>query len=262
MRPSTPLRPFIDRVWGHTAVGQLAQGQPSALLPGTGAELFLHHRTPKGARGANEPAARLFCLRTRPRAIEPGPALPFTAVRFRIGMLGRFLDIPESEIADQVLSARDLWGVAVDRLVDELSNAAGPLERLQAVEHFLLERWRPLSRDPVVESALQALYSARGGLSLGTLAQRAALGDRQLQRRWRAFTGLTIQHWQGMCRFQHAARALSLHPQVPALDVALSHGYSDQAHFIREFRRRSGTTPARLRASGAAVSHFFNTSLP
>jgi AraC-like DNA-binding protein len=47
-------------------------------------------------------------------------------------------------------------------------------------------------------------------------------------------------------RFERARKLLEQGEQR-AVDIALVTGYSDQAHFVREFRRFAGVTPGRFR---------------
>lgn len=48
-----------------------------------------------------------------------------------------------------------------------------------------------------------------------------------------------------IARFQRALRMMQLGASDYA-DIAYANGYSDQSHFIREFRHFSGMTPKRL----------------
>lgn len=43
--PAPALRPFVDRIWGWESTGGAPVPLPT-LLPGTGAELYLHYGAP------------------------------------------------------------------------------------------------------------------------------------------------------------------------------------------------------------------------
>jgi AraC-like DNA-binding protein len=85
-----------------------------------------------------------------------------------------------------------------------------------------------------------------------TAELRAATGwpARRLQRWFEAHIGLAPRTYLRVIRFQGSLRALGESPNLA--DHAAAHGYADQAHMARDFRRLAGTPPsdARRRAQG------------
>lgn len=98
--------------------------------------------------------------------------------------------------------------------------------------------------DARVAEALDALARCR---SVGEACGRLGVGERSLERLLRAATGKPPGFWKALARARHAAHAVS--GPLPLPEVALAHGYADQAHMTREFQRWFGCAPRRLRAA-------------
>jgi AraC family carnitine catabolism transcriptional activator len=78
------------------------------------------------------------------------------------------------------------------------------------------------------------------------LADELGVGMRTLQRRFLEHVGVSPRQHLRWLRFERA-RHLLLQHEHRSVDVAIFAGYSDQAHFVREFRRFAGVTPGRWR---------------
>ncbi len=106
--------------------------------------------------------------------------------------------------------------------------------------------------DARVADALQSLarYS-----QVAQAARELGVSERTLQRLVLSATGRPPAYWKCLARVRRAAQAL---PEASSLaDCAADHGYTDQAHMSREFRRWLGRAPAAVAASPqwmAAVS--------
>ena len=80
--------------------------------------------------------------------------------------------------------------------------------------------------------------------SAAVLADEMGMGMRTLQRRFMEHVGVSPRQHLRWLRFERA-RWLLLQREHRSVDVAMLAGYSDQAHFVREFRRFAGITPGR-----------------
>jgi AraC family transcriptional regulator len=98
-----------------------------------------------------------------------------------------------------------------------------------------------------VHRVLQALDQAPGAdWSLEALAEIADRHPTHLARAFRRRTGLTLGAWRRRRRLTRLSLDLRL-GRTPLAELALEHGYADQAHMSREFRSFAGVSPAAWR---------------
>lgn len=78
------------------------------------------------------------------------------------------------------------------------------------------------------------------------LARMAGRSVRAFERLFRRDLQLTPQQYLRRLRVRLASQAL-IQPHLPMAEIALTHGFCDQSHFVREFRREIGLTPGDYR---------------
>ncbi|QCI67275.1 helix-turn-helix transcriptional regulator [Phreatobacter stygius] len=100
-------------------------------------------------------------------------------------------------------------------------------------------------------------YLDEGAPALADVAEMAGVSTRTFQRKL-SRVGLAYSDILDTVRYEHASRLLR-DTNTKIIEVALSSGYTDPAHFSRAFRRISGVPPrqfreqSRLRQSGEAL---------
>lgn len=110
------------------------------------------------------------------------------------------------------------------------------------VEQFLAEL--PYAGDPLVRRALTLLESGAEGVGVANVARVLGVSVRQFERRFLARVGVTPKRYAALRRLE---RVTALAKSAPSLTAAaLEAGYYDQSHFIRDFRRFSGTSPRKF----------------
>ena len=80
----------------------------------------------------------------------------------------------------------------------------------------------------------------------GQLSESNDLSQRQIERIFKLWLGMTPKHYQRILRIKKAIYFLRLNKNVSLADVSQQFGFSDQAHMTREFRTIACITPGQL----------------
>jgi AraC-like DNA-binding protein len=176
----------------------------------------------------------------------------------RPGAADALFGVPAHELAGQHTPLDALWGRPVASMRDRLAEIRSLDERLDAFEAVLASRLpRARGLHPAIAQALEQLLIApavatdhteeRGSsLAVRDVVKQSGYSHRTFLSLFHRAVGLTPKVYCRVLRFQRALRRVSA-GTASWLDVALAAGYSDQAHFNREFRKFVGVTPTEYR---------------
>ncbi|MEU8133638.1 helix-turn-helix domain-containing protein [Streptodolium elevatio] len=171
------------------------------------------------------------------------------AVELRPGALtALFGDRDASALVDRVMPLAHWTGTGdAAALRDALSASAGPGDMV-AVLSEQLARCRGREREPVwARDVLEAVLAPGRNRQVREAADRHGLSIRSLQRLFHTHLGTGPKSAMRRCRILGAAAALVRAPD-PWTRVASQFGYFDQPHFINDFSRSLGVTPAAFAA--------------
>lgn len=96
---------------------------------------------------------------------------------------------------------------------------------------------------PSLEQAIGAIASHQ---SSEKLEYQADLSQRQIERLFQLWIGMTPKKYQRLLRVKKAIQALQTQPELDLAELAALFGFSDQAHMTREFQAIAGVTPGKL----------------
>lgn len=146
--------------------------------------------------------------------------------------------VPAWEFAERHTLLDDLWGRAASGLRARLMEADDGCIRLRIFESALLARSRLVTLSPAMRGALD--WIGRGG-AVGESVAASGYSHRHFNALFRDAVGLTPKLYSRVQRFHRVLRGMG--PGTSWAELAIAAGYSDQAHFCREFRAFSGVTP-------------------
>ena len=241
--PDPRLRAYIKCFW--TLKGTDPAPVPERVLPDGRCELVLHcgdafERVDEdGTR--TQPRDLFVGPSTRAIVIKSGTAIDLVAVRFHPGGAALLLAAPLSELRDQAPGCSELDVRFGLDLFDALHERSA-LERSALLQEILLQRLEHSRADTQMLRLQRVIERARGNLRIENLARHSGLSLRQLQRRFRAATGVSPKAMSRLARLQ-SVLTLAREPNTTLGRVAARAGYSDQSHFTREFHELAGVAP-------------------
>jgi AraC-like DNA-binding protein len=240
--PGADMAPWVECYWSIRAAN--APGVPNRVLPDGCTDVIV------GIAGDPTPVA-VGTMTTAIVIPQTGPVDLF-GIRLRPGAGLGLLDVPLAELTDRRIGLDALWGREAGALASlaepgtlaERGARAGELLRRRVVAWARAER----GDEAMATAAVGLLRRARGGVGISQVAAALGVGQRRLERAFQRSVGLPPKGLARVMRFRHAIDFLARRMADPPggwAAFALSAGYADQAHFIREFRALAGITPAR-----------------
>jgi AraC-like DNA-binding protein len=266
IRPRSPaLAPFVRSIAydaGHELAVppvRLERSLPSgevSLMVNLHEDEFRTYHGPGHTTVRRVGGAMLAGPRAEHTVIDTAEQRRVVTVSFTPGGAAPFFAAPLAENRDQLVDLRDLWGGDGAVLRERLLTAASPVVALRFVEAVLLDHLAgPPAPDPAVVFAVRAFER---GASVSEVTARLGLLPKRFVHRFRAHIGLTPKRFSRVSRLQRLLRGVhgSGAGAVDWAQVAVDHGYFDQAHLINDFRSMTGITPAAyLAAGGGAPNH-------
>lgn len=119
-------------------------------------------------------------------------------------------------------------------------------EAIGLVKQYFLNIQSNISADSLLFKAGKAMRKANGSIPVNQIADAAHSTVRTLERKFKQSSGHTVKDVSGLMRFEQVRNTLWLHPDSNLAELAIESGYTDQAHLSKEFKKYSGTTPAKF----------------
>jgi AraC-like DNA-binding protein len=234
---------------GWVPTGDSTQGAQLALPT----DLFMvtvHHGAASDA-GFASPLLEMSVtlLRTRAQRFVSSRAgdLAF-ALLTPVGLLA-LLRAPLRGATDRSIALREFCGASECRALSKaLRDCASAAERVvrfgRWIEGRIRQRQRITAPQARVAQAASVIQADDGPLKLDPLRARLQVSQRQLERDFQYWLGLSPAGYARLVRFQRAAMAIADGESLG--HAAAGHAFSDQAHMSRVFRQLSGLTPGQV----------------
>jgi AraC-like DNA-binding protein len=262
--PAAALKPYIDSFWYFRFDGPPGTTSPlQRCLPSGMAQMIfqLHPNRPSmivRERPIVLPEAYVVGLHREPVTwAAPGGGAGF-GISIRPEGFIRLFRQSFGEMVDGFIDFKDFFGHALDPLTEQVQTAPDNSARQRLLEDFFVRQLQqpqqPQEGGHYLLEALRKLRKFDGNHSIETLSEQVFIGKRQLQRTFREFFGLTPKQYGRILRFRSAYDFLLDHPQARWSDVTYDFGYTDQSHFIRDFKEFTGANPTLFKTDFTSYS--------
>ena len=192
-----------------------------------------------------QPRAMVLGQITEPFYIQPVGHVNTFAIRFYPYGFANFVDTEIRNLADKDTPLAQLFGQEpAEDLTQEIRQATTSQQRIGIIEDFLLQKLIDSSTiDRLVKSTIDSLLMSKGSVSIKDIARDNDVSRRSLERKFVKQVGISPKQLSKVIRLQAALKSM-LNRQTESLtEVAYENEYYDQAHFIKDFKELTGTSP-------------------
>jgi len=267
--PVTPhplLSPYIAKMCVFESSGRLPAADRKLIVPNANFKLTLTYRNGIVAGIGNktfiqaENKLSLTGLIDSPVNLDPQEDAQTGTIIIEFNPLGayRFFCLSYAEVKNQIVEMEDLIGSYAKELQSQLADAGALNLKLQLLQNFLIKRLEKNAPDPIYDYCINRISNSKGLITVAQLEKETGYSTRWLHIKFLEHMGTGPKNLSEIVRFKQFYQAFSSGTNYQNLKEYIYNYYHDQSHFIRAFKRFTGSTPTDLQNSmnELATKHY------
>jgi len=164
-------------------------------------------------------------------------------VQFKTNGAYPFLKLPIHELNDKVISGEEIFGKEILTLRNQIVKGNTASEKFKIIEHWLSKRCDTSKTAPKEIVAILEQIQSKPISESSTIIASYPKSQKHLIHQFKKYFGLTPKVFHRIFRFNEILKQIQHKQQLKWTAIAYEFGYSDQSHFIKEFKEFSGFNP-------------------
>lgn len=157
-----------------------------------------------------------------------------------------FLRIPIDELNEKVVPAEKVFGQEIIDLRKEIIAKKTPLEKFELAESWLNNLFSKDRVPPTEFLQVLSKLQAQPISDYGKIISSYSKTQKHLISQFKKYVGLTPKYYQRVLRFNEILQQIHQSEKIEWSQIAYQCEYSDQSHFIKEFKHFSGINPQKF----------------
>ena len=177
--------------------------------------------------------------------VMQGPLNKLSIVFHPLG-LNHFVNVPLSLLVADHFSFFTHFGETFEELLPKLFTSSSLTEKRDILDGFFLQQFRSFEEGRLKRAVNQILESDES-VKVSQLSDLLGLSRKTLLRLFQKHLGYTVESYISVVKFRKALIAYQQKKTKPLLtEIAYEGNYYDQAHFIHDFKAKTGLNPKQL----------------
>lgn len=268
-KPVTPhplLQPYIEKMWVFESSGRLPALDRKLIVPNANFKLAFTCRNGLVARVGDktfiqkENELSFTGLVDSSVMLDPREDAQTHTIVIEFNPLGayRLFRLSYTEVKNQIVQVADMIGNSASALERQLAEAATLDMKLQLLQNFLIKQLQEATPDPIYDFCINRITYSKGLITVAQLEKETGYSARWLHNKFSEHLGSGPKNLSEIVRFKQFYQAYSTGASLHKLKEYIYEYYYDQSHFLRAFKRFTGSTPTDLQNSinELATKHY------
>ncbi|WP_417553695.1 helix-turn-helix domain-containing protein [Marinomonas fungiae] len=190
---------------------------------------------------ASQPTAEVFGTPMSAIGIELKSRHRYFGVRFASGIIPDCMKLSAQELIEHHYSLLDVIP-QTEQLFEAIVSQNNFADQVAICQSFFAGKTpRPMA--PLTQAVVRFIFEHQGNIRVDELADVTGYTTRTIQRQFLADIGMSPKQFSRIIRCQSAVYQINHSSTVTFSDIAFDLGFSDQPHFLREFKKLVHATP-------------------
>lgn len=254
IQPIPRLRGYVEKMWVLESQAPMPQEDMKLVVPNGRLLLVVPFRN--GILGkmnaqsyiARENRISIIGMSDHPAIVDAteGGATGTIGVEISPAAAYRFFHIRLKDIAEQSFHLSDILGKAAREIEDRMEACICIHRKVGLLQDYLLSMFTASKEDTLFDFCSKQVLASKGGLQIKDLEKQTGYSSRWLHMKFEERLGMSPKNLLSVIRFQQYYQALLVTGDAVFRQKKFYDHYHDESHFIREFKRFTGMSPARL----------------
>lgn len=258
--PCEILQPYVENYWRAVFNPFSNQILSFKVIPRGVVELVLHFSDfhcdlEIRDKWQQSPDYTLIGLWTETYEVRFRKKVDVLGIRFKPDGFYALFGIPVAEFNHHSSDMEDVLGQTFREYTEQLREAASTQAQVELTDTFLLKMLQQNNQTaPYLHSAAELIRAQKGEITVDELSRKVFISSRQLEREFKNVMGMTPKMYMRIARLHQAQQLLRQQRFTNLAQLSYHCGYSDQSHFIRDFKNITGVAPTRfIEQAGAFI---------
>lgn len=195
---------------------------------------------------------------TRTMHLKPVSEVKMFGVCFRPGGAYYFFPCQISELVNRCVIIDDLLRGNQSEIIHRVRyDCKTTVERIDLLDQYFLRHLDKKRKDNSIAAAVNIIEAYKGQVNIEYVAKSIGLSPRQLERKFKERVGISPKQLCRSLRFKNMLKHINVSSNVSWATTAVSCGYYDQSHMIREFKYYTGESPLAYLVTPKAMDGYF-----
>lgn len=250
--PADSLKPYIEYYWEGTFVGSPSAAFHHQVIPTGYIDFILHFSDARCEvkTGSDWQGSSRFYLSgfwTTPFWVQFWDTVVTFNIRFKPEALFILLNLPASELLNRPNNLEEVFGSHFNTFFLQLEAVKTVEEKIQLADQFFLKKLSGSKKNnSYLQLASEIIRLQRCEISVERLSDEVCISSRQLEREFKNKLGISPKTYMRITRINMVQELVTNNPTLNQSQLAYLAGYSDQAHFIKDFKKLTGVLPSGL----------------
>jgi AraC-like DNA-binding protein len=248
-KSSAELNPYVDFFWSGKFNINSAKLFSQRVIPYGYVELIIHLSDDHceifdGSDFSASPDYLLIGLFTEPYDVHFRKLVNVFGIRFKPEGIYNIFGVPASEFHQNFEDMESIAGKNFKEFCSKLRESNSVSQMIQQTENYLQKNIRNSKINLYyLNRAAEIIRKLNGNISIHDLSSKVYISTRQLEREFKQKLGISPKSYMKIARLNEVNRKIQNGERVDLTELSYSTGFSDQAHFIRDFKKFTGESP-------------------